>query len=549
MVRVGRLADSALQLRAALSEAGAVLLADARRVSRRRTRRSSPRGSGRRSSGVGLVLVTAACGRRWFDEDDAACSPARSPPPASATSRWRGWRCPICRSPSSSRWRSGRRSSRRSNASGIRGRWLLVAAAAAALRLPHEGSARPRHSRAGRRPGPADRAPVVQLRIIDVGARRCWSSCRSPLPWYVAMWMAHGTPYLEGFFVGDNFERFATSRFNDPRPVVVLSAGRRRRTAALDAARRGLARARLRSFSAAGGTSARSICGCCSGPLLPLVFFTLSVGKQPRYILPVLPPLALLLAGSIVERTRDWRSLDGARVRPRPNRAVRRRMRSVRGVLLIGARRAALSRAAALPRCAPTTTTDRRGGDRRSAGAIVVVVASRAPGAPRRRCWPSPLRSRSRCCRTARSSPPHDSTVCRMARHHGPQRATERRSDRDLQGVRPQPRLLHRPQADRSDSRRRTSSTGCRTTPTCAARHARRLMPTGWNANAACASSSSAALPYFDEGGSARRGRCCGPTPSRDLEEVVLVEGEARHPCAVSSLATVPAPRPTACRD
>ena len=56
--------------------------------------------------------------------------------------------------------------------------------------------------------------------------------------------------------------------------------------------------------------------------MLPLVFFTLSVGKQPRYILPVLPPLALLLASSIIERTSDWRSLDGARRRPRPNRAV-----------------------------------------------------------------------------------------------------------------------------------------------------------------------------------------------------------------------------------
>ena len=33
--------------------------------------------------------------------------------------------------------------------------------------------------------------------------------------------------------------------------------------------------------------------------LAPLVFYTLSVGKQPRYILPILPPLALLLANGI----------------------------------------------------------------------------------------------------------------------------------------------------------------------------------------------------------------------------------------------------------
>jgi hypothetical protein len=56
--------------------------------------------------------------------------------------------------------------------------------------------------------------------------------------------------------------------------------------------------------------------------LVPLVFYTVSVGKQPRYILPILPPLAVLLAGSIIERTREWRSLDGARVRPRRNRVV-----------------------------------------------------------------------------------------------------------------------------------------------------------------------------------------------------------------------------------
>jgi 4-amino-4-deoxy-L-arabinose transferase-like glycosyltransferase len=48
-----------------------------------------------------------------------------------------------------------------------------------------------------------------------------------------------------------------------------------------------------------------------------LAFYSLSVGKQPRYILPVLPPLAVLLARSVLERTRDWRSLDGARVRLR----------------------------------------------------------------------------------------------------------------------------------------------------------------------------------------------------------------------------------------
>ena len=60
-----------------------------------------------------------------------------------------------------------------------------------------------------------------------------------------------------------------------------------------------------------------SSCGSCCGRRFPLVFYSLSVGKQPRYILPVLPPLAMLLAQSVLERTRDWRILDGARVRVR----------------------------------------------------------------------------------------------------------------------------------------------------------------------------------------------------------------------------------------
>ena len=34
--------------------------------------------------------------------------------------------------------------------------------------------------------------------------------------------------------------------------------------------------------------------------LVPLVFYSISIGKQPRYMLPVLPPLAVILAATIV---------------------------------------------------------------------------------------------------------------------------------------------------------------------------------------------------------------------------------------------------------
>ncbi len=136
------------------------------------------------------------------------------------------------------------------------------------------------------------------------------------LPWYVAMWMQHGNAYLQSFFVGDNFERFATDRFNDPRPwwfyLPVVAGGLLPWTPlALTwlgpitqflRGRRGLHTIDLRLLMWAA---------------LPLIFYTLSVGKQPRYILPVLPPLALLLASSIVERTQEHRGLDGARSSPR----------------------------------------------------------------------------------------------------------------------------------------------------------------------------------------------------------------------------------------
>ena len=117
--RVGRLAHAALQLRAALSEAGPLLLADGGASTSSPARPSSSARLWSALAGVGLVLVIAACGRRWFDEDDG---PARRRDRRDELwllrARAHG-AARICRSPSSSRWRSGRRSSPRSSASAI----------------------------------------------------------------------------------------------------------------------------------------------------------------------------------------------------------------------------------------------------------------------------------------------------------------------------------------------------------------------------------------------------------------------------------------------
>jgi len=122
------------------------------------------------------------------------------------------------------------------------------------------------------------------------------------LPWYIAMTMTHGRAYLESFFLADNLERFATDRFNEPRsplfylPVLLggllpwtayLVAVIWRPTRDLVARRLVLTGAQWRLLLWAG---------------LPLLFFSLSIGKQPRYVLPILPPVAILVAHAIVQR-------------------------------------------------------------------------------------------------------------------------------------------------------------------------------------------------------------------------------------------------------
>ncbi len=121
------------------------------------------------------------------------------------------------------------------------------------------------------------------------------------LPWYVAMGAVHGRVYLDSFFLGDNLERFATSRFNDPRPIwfyVPIVVGGMLPWTPLGAAAVPPLRGTRRRMSV---LSWRLI----GWAALPLLFFTLSIGKQPRYILPVLPPLALLLAMAIRARIRQ----------------------------------------------------------------------------------------------------------------------------------------------------------------------------------------------------------------------------------------------------
>jgi 4-amino-4-deoxy-L-arabinose transferase len=123
------------------------------------------------------------------------------------------------------------------------------------------------------------------------------------LPWYVAMWLEHGDAYLQSFFIGDNIERFTTERFNDARPfwfyLPVLLGGPMPWSAYLVAfCADAIARARRRTLRL-DDTDWRLLLWA----IMPILFFTASIGKQPRYILPVLPPLAVFVARGIIERT------------------------------------------------------------------------------------------------------------------------------------------------------------------------------------------------------------------------------------------------------
>jgi 4-amino-4-deoxy-L-arabinose transferase-like glycosyltransferase len=108
---------------------------------------------------------------------------------------------------------------------------------------------------------------------------------------------AQGPEYAWRFFVGENVERFATSTYNSWRgyiyvPVIiggllpwsVFSVLWIRPIADLLARRRALDEPAVRLLCWAGG---------------PLAFFTISIGSQPRYILPCLVPVSILLAHTI----------------------------------------------------------------------------------------------------------------------------------------------------------------------------------------------------------------------------------------------------------
>jgi 4-amino-4-deoxy-L-arabinose transferase-like glycosyltransferase len=270
-------------------------------------------------SGLGLVFVTAGLARRWYDDDTALFAGAIVATSFGyvALARMALPDLPlalgITATISAALIAVGDRVPRPR-------RWLIGAAVAAALGFLTKGplavvvpalvvvpivAIERRASRL--RPGDLLAAAVVFVVVAT--------------PWYAAMWWLHGTEYLAGFFVGDNLERFATDRFNDPRPwwyygpvivgglvpwapFLVLGLG-----------------PLWRMVTGRGGTGSLET-RLALWVLMPLLLLSISVGKQPRYVLPLLPPLALLVAHAVMERTRSRRGLDGGLYRRAPDRLL-----------------------------------------------------------------------------------------------------------------------------------------------------------------------------------------------------------------------------------
>ena len=120
-------------------------------------------------------------------------------------------------------------------------------------------------------------------------------------PWFAAMADVHGLAYLRRFFVGENLERFATERYNGRRPLwfyaPIIVGGLAPWSSLMALWMPPLGRV-LRGVRRLSELEWRLILWA----VVPVVFYTLSVGQQPRYILPVLPPLAILLARAMVAR-------------------------------------------------------------------------------------------------------------------------------------------------------------------------------------------------------------------------------------------------------
>jgi 4-amino-4-deoxy-L-arabinose transferase-like glycosyltransferase len=173
-------------------------------------------------------------------------------------------------------------------------------------------------------------APFLMLGILVLfcGLRREWSALRRTiwfpgillylamvLPWYIAV-QRRNPSFFRQFFIEHNLERFATNRYQHHQPIyyylIVLILGLMPWTALairalVDAVQVSIAEWKVRhnpqrylGHTRAGDAFPEFL---VLWALFPVLFFTFAESKLPGYILPSIPPLAIL-TGDYLFRTR-----------------------------------------------------------------------------------------------------------------------------------------------------------------------------------------------------------------------------------------------------
>jgi 4-amino-4-deoxy-L-arabinose transferase-like glycosyltransferase len=251
-------------------------------------------------AGIGLALATAGIARRWLGEGPDLIAGGMVATSLGLTRLGRSALpdVPLACFVTMAIWAAFEALRRDAPASSTR-RWLYLASASTALAFLTKGPI------AIVLPGlvliPAiawewwqDRSrPPVSLKWLDVaGAAALFVLIAAP--WFILAARANGPDFLSSFFVGENVDRFMTDRFNAPQPIwyygPVILGGLWPWSPFLVLLVRPVAEAlEKRKVSVVG---ARLV----AWSVMPLAFFTMSTGKQPRYILPCLVPLVILLA-------------------------------------------------------------------------------------------------------------------------------------------------------------------------------------------------------------------------------------------------------------
>jgi 4-amino-4-deoxy-L-arabinose transferase-like glycosyltransferase len=263
-------------------------------------------------SGVGLCLVTWACARRWCGEQIGllAGTILATSLGIFAIARYSLPDLPLTFFVTVGTWMLIDALDRGASAR-VRRRRLLAASASLALGMLAKGPialALPAAVLVSlvlwrwRATGDALSFPTLADAVLAAGVFLLIAA-----PWYVLVTQQNGFDYLHRFFIGENLERFATAKYNEPRPfwyyVPIVWAALLPWSPFMLLWVRPLAALIRRQ---------RSITHLDRQLLLwaavPLVVLTISIGKQPRYMLPCLPPLAILLARSIWTRTTETRS-------------------------------------------------------------------------------------------------------------------------------------------------------------------------------------------------------------------------------------------------